>query len=145
MKTIKSEMVDFPFVIEPSMTLAEAQTFMTQQKLRHLPVVDSSNKLLGVVSERDILKSKRPNDVITSVMVKDPFVVHENEDLIKVLETMVDEKYGSVLVVNSAHELTGIFTTVDALALLVSLLKKTSNISETKKINLLDLLSHFQK
>lgn len=140
MKTIKSEMVDFPFVVEPEMTVAEAQTFMTQQDLRHLPVVDSKNKLLGVISERDILKSKLPNESVTSVMIKDVFVVAESEDLAKVIQKMADEKIGSVLVVNSVNELTGIFTTINALNLLSKFLNEDKSVKKSK-ISLLDIIN----
>lgn len=140
MKTIKSEMVDFPFVVEPEMTVAEAQTFMSQQDLRHLPVVDSKNKLLGVISERDVLKSKSPNESVTSVMIKDVFVVAESEDLAKVIQKMADEKFGSVLVVNSANELTGIFTTINALNLLSKFLNEDKTVKKSK-ISLLDIIN----
>lgn len=139
MKTIKSEMVSFPFVIEPTMTIAEAKTFMAQQNLRHLPVVDSGNKLLGVVSERDVLSSKKPNIPITNIMVTQVFVVQENESIHTVIETMANEKYGSVLIVNAANELTGIFTTIDALNLLSKLLKSESSAKKPMILSLLDL------
>ena len=139
MKTIKSEMVDFPFVVEPSMTIAEAKTFMSQQNLRHLPVVGSGNKLLGVVSERDLLIAKKPNEAVTTVMVEQLFVVQENEDIGNVVDTMASEKYGSVLIVNAANELTGIFTTIDALHLLSKLLKSKDSAGKMKFFSLLDL------
>jgi IMP dehydrogenase len=139
MKTIKSEMVSFPFVIEPTMTIAEAKTFMAQQNLRHLPVVDSGNKLMGVVSERDVLSSKKPNIPITNIMVAQVFVVQENESIHTVIETMANEKYGSVLIVNAANELTGIFTTIDALNLLGKLLKSDSSAKKPLILSLLDL------
>lgn len=139
MKTIQSEMVNFPFVIEPDMTIAEAQTFMSQQNLRHLPVVDATNKLLGVVSERDILMAKKPNAAITTIMVTQVFVAQETEALNAVIETMADEKYGSVLIVNAANELTGIFTTIDALKLLAKLLKTSATDKKSKIFSLLDL------
>lgn len=139
MKTIKSEMVDFPFVVEPEMTIAEAKTFMSQQNLRHLPVVGPGNKLLGVVSERDLLIAKKPNETVTSVMVEKLFVVPENEDISTVVDTMAREKYGSVLIVNAANELTGIFTTIDALNLLSKLLKNRDSASGPKFFSLLDL------
>jgi IMP dehydrogenase len=139
MKTIKSEMVSFPFVIEPTMTIAEAKTFMAQQNLRHLPVVDAGNKLLGVVSERDVLSSKKPNIAITNIMVTQVFVVHENESINTVIETMANEKYGSVLIVNAANELTGIFTTIDALNLLSKLLKTENSAKKPMIFSLLDL------
>ena len=140
MKTIKSEMVDFPYVIEPTMTIEEAKIFMEQQNLRHLPVVDEKNQVLGVLSERDVLKAKKSKDLITTIMVNQVFVVSEDEDLIKVVETMAEEKYGSVMIVNSDNELTGIFTTIDALALLAKLLKDTNKKDKLKVFSIVDLL-----
>ncbi len=140
MKTIKSEMVEFPFVIEPDMTIAEAKIFMAQQAVRHLPVVDTKNKLLGVVSERDLLKTKTPNGSVTSVMVKDVFVVDESEDLAKVILKMAEDKYGSVLIVNASSELTGIFTTIDALNLLSKFLNSDKSLKKSK-MSLLDIIN----
>ncbi len=139
MKTIKSEMVDFPYVIEPSMTIEEAKIFMEQQNLRHLPVVDEDNRLLGVVSERDVLKAKKQKEVITTIMAQHVFVAQENEDLARVVEVMAEEKYGSVMIVNAANELTGIFTTIDALNLLAKLLKEPRKENKLKVFTLLDL------
>lgn len=139
MKTIKSEMVDFPFVIEPSMTIEEAKIFMEQQNLRHLPVVNKDNQLLGVVSERDVLKAKKQKEAITTIMVSHVFAVQENEELVRVVEVMAEEKYGSVMVVNAANELTGIFTTIDALNLLAKLLKEPRKENKLKVFTLLDL------
>jgi IMP dehydrogenase len=135
MKAIKSEMVDFPFVIEPTMTIAEAQIFMKQQNLRHLPVVDKEDKLLGVVSERDILASKGPNSLITTIMVTHVYMVSENVDLVDVIEKMAEEKYGSVMIVNSANELTGIFTTTDALVLLAKMLRSPGEYKNGKVLS----------
>lgn len=139
MKTIKSEMVDFPFVIDPSMTIEEARIFMEQQNLRHLPVVGENNQLLGVISERDVLKAKKQKELITTIMVSQVFVVQENEDLVHVVEVMAEEKYGSVMIVNAANELTGIFTTIDALNLLAKLLKEPRKDSKVKVFSLMDL------
>ena len=139
MKIIKSEMVDFPFVIEPSMTIEEAKIFMEQQNLRHLPVVNKDNQLLGVISERDLLKANKSKDEINTVMTTHVFVAQENEDIAKVVEVMAEEKYGSVMVVNAANELTGIFTTTDALNLLAKLLKEPRKENKLKVFTLLDL------
>lgn len=140
MRTIKSEMVSFPFVIEPDMTIAEAKTFMSQQTLRHLPVVNSSNQILGVISERDLKASKYPNESIKSVMVAEVYIVPEDAELNHVIKVMADQKYGSVLVVNSADELTGIFTSIDALYLLEKLLKDQISAKKDNVLSLLNLI-----
>jgi acetoin utilization protein AcuB len=39
----------------PDTPLAEAQSLMRRQKIHHLPVVDSSGKLVGIVTEKDLI------------------------------------------------------------------------------------------
>lgn len=140
MGTIESEMVSYPFVVEPSMTIAEAETFMSQQNLRHLPVIDSFNKILGVISERDLKASKFPNLAVTSVMIKEVYIVPEEAKLESVVKVMADSKYGSVLIVNSSNELTGLFTSTDALYLLEKILKDQDNEQKDNITSLLNLI-----
>ncbi len=40
----------------PDATVAEIMAMMTQQRIRHVPVVDSENKLLSVISIGDVVK-----------------------------------------------------------------------------------------
>lgn len=40
----------------PEQTTAEAMTMMTEKHIRHLPVVDGKNKLIGIISIGDLVK-----------------------------------------------------------------------------------------
>lgn len=48
--------------IKPDATIEEAATLMVQKKVKRLPVVDSTGKLLGIISRRDIMSYLFPND-----------------------------------------------------------------------------------
>ena len=50
----------------PEMTIFDAKNLMTEKKIRHLPIVDGSGKLLGIVSDRDM------RDAMPSTLLKKP-------------------------------------------------------------------------
>lgn len=43
-------------VIEPQKTVTEGMAIMTEQRIRHLPVVDSNHNLIGIISIGDLVK-----------------------------------------------------------------------------------------
>ncbi len=46
------------FVVNPETTVDECMALMTEKRIRHIPVVDKgTNKILGVISIGDVLKS----------------------------------------------------------------------------------------
>jgi CBS domain-containing protein len=57
-KEIKSVQLDTP--------IAEAQRIMTENNIRHLPVVDQNHKLINFLSQRDLIlsPSKKINQII---------------------------------------------------------------------------------
>jgi CBS domain-containing protein len=52
---VRDVMTPRPMAINPDDTLAEALRRLNQGKRRHLPVVDGSGKILGIISIRDLL------------------------------------------------------------------------------------------
>lgn len=117
-KEVKSEMVKFPYVTSSEMTVKDTIIYMSECRVRHLPVMEK-NKLVGIVSERDLKNYKDMDEtVLNEVMTRNPYVADEEESLLNVVGIMAEKKYGCALVVNSDDQLIGIFTTIDALKLL---------------------------
>jgi len=52
---VRDVMTPRPMAIQPEDTLAEAMRRLNQGKRRHLPVVDTNGKILGIISIRDLL------------------------------------------------------------------------------------------
>jgi CBS domain-containing protein len=52
--TVREIMTGSPITIRPSMTVWESMVLMSQNHIRHLPVVDN-DVLLGVLSNRDVV------------------------------------------------------------------------------------------
>jgi len=126
--TVGQYMTPSPHSIAVDRTLADAHKIMRQFKIRHLPVLEGG-RLVGVVSERDLhlvetLKDVNPSKVeVEDAMSPDPFVVTPDTPLQDVLVTMWRKKYGSA-VVQEGREIVGVFTTIDALRVLITLLAR---------------------
>jgi acetoin utilization protein AcuB len=52
---IKYVMTHNPITITPDTTVTDAQAIMRREKIHHLPVLDKHNKLVGLVTEKDLL------------------------------------------------------------------------------------------
>lgn len=54
--TVQEVMSSGVSVIEPKNTVTEGMAIMTEKRIRHLPVVDSNNALIGIISIGDLVK-----------------------------------------------------------------------------------------
>lgn len=94
---------------------------MKMASIRHLLVVDDTGKLIGVVSDRDVLLSLGSNTDRTihlkDIMSKQIVTVHQNDDAAEALGVMLDRKIGSLPVVGSHGQLVGVVTETDFLQL----------------------------
>ena len=123
---ISKYMTTTPHTAESGDTLATAAKAMREHGIRHLPVVDG-NKLLGIITERDIRFVESFQDVdpeeltLYEAMTEEPYTVSPDTPLDEVVTTMADQKLGSALVVQN-EKLVGVFTTVDVCRALAELL-----------------------
>lgn len=121
-KQLSRYMVKGPFVIETSATVKDARQIMRELEIRHLPVLEDG-ELVGLVSERDLAGDGPGDKKISEVMRTDLYVVPPSAALSEVVGTMLDRKLGSALVVDGDGDISGIFTTIDALRLLSEFLE----------------------
>ena len=52
---IKRIMTHNPITVRPETTVPEAQAVLKREKIHHLPVLDKNNRLVGIVTEKDLL------------------------------------------------------------------------------------------
>jgi acetoin utilization protein AcuB len=52
---VKERMTRNPIFIRPDTPITEAQALMKREKIHHLPVLDKEEKLVGIVTEKDLL------------------------------------------------------------------------------------------
>ena len=54
--TVKEVMTSNLITMRPDQSIAECMQIMTERHIRHLPIVDSDEKLVGIVSIGDVVK-----------------------------------------------------------------------------------------
>jgi len=99
---------------------------MRTHAIRHLPVLDAG-KLVGVLSDRDVQRFRRyydPDLDVEDAMTEDVYKVVRDEPLDRVVAAMAERKAGSAVIVDAHGTVEGIFTTIDALRALGSVLER---------------------
>jgi acetoin utilization protein AcuB len=81
---VKDRMSKRPLTIGAEESVSEAHRYMEEQKVRHLPVVDKAGKMVGLVTEDDLLKAGP--SIATSLSV---WEIHSLLMKIKVKDVMV--------------------------------------------------------
>lgn len=106
-----------PHTVERGTSLAKASAMMSEQGIRHLPVVDG-DKLLGIITERDVRFAQSfdivdPEKVsVFGAMAEELYTVGPETPLDEVVSTMAQKRLGSAVVVQDKR-VVGILTTVD--------------------------------
>ena len=126
-----------PITIGPEASFYEARNLVHEKGVRHIPVVDKNNMLVGIVTDRDI-REAAPSDAtllsvqelnyllgklkVTSFMTpKEKLLTITPDTLIEeAIQLMHDNKIGCLPVVEGG-KLYGIFTETDALDHLVDI------------------------
>ncbi len=133
---VGERMTKHPVTVHEDMAVDEALNLMRKEKVRRLPVVDDDGKLVGIVSEKDLLYAS-PSPVTTlsiyelhyliskikvcDVMTKDVITVTEYTPLEEAARIMTDNKIGGLPVVRDGR-LVGIITETDLFKIFLELL-----------------------
>ena len=132
MPPISRYMTRQPWTIERDATLTAAHQLMRTHLIRHLPVMDSG-KLVGIVTERDLhlietLRDADPDEVkVEDAMTEQVYSVTPGEEVAGVVDKMAELKIGSVII-TEGNRVEGIFTSIDALQVLSSVLRRTVDV-----------------
>lgn len=94
-----------------------AQTIMTLSRIRHLPVTDRDDKLVGLVSQRDLLARVVSHGAKDRIMVRDIMTakvatVTAATPIQMAARIMIENKYGCLLVTEQ-DRIEGILTETD--------------------------------
>ncbi|GGR06660.1 CBS domain-containing protein [Kitasatospora griseola] len=101
-------------------TLADAARIMRERDVGALPICDENMKLLGIVTDRDIVlrcvaDGRDPSGVkCVELALGRPMVIEEDEDASLVLEVMEDHRVRRLPVINHPdHQLVGMISEAD--------------------------------
>ena len=138
MITIEEFMTSEPYILRETDSINDAWEIMIDKHIRHIPVTDESNHVLGLVTQRDVLAATEPGAILeaktashevktdlnlSDIMVRDVRVIRKDESLRQAALYLQSHKYGCLPVV-SGDQLVGIITDSDFIDIAINLLEQ---------------------
>ncbi len=77
-KTVADIMTSDPMTVKPETPLKEAIAILAQNKISGLPVVDEDDKLIGIISENDLMWQETGVEPPPYIMILDSVIYLEN-------------------------------------------------------------------
>lgn len=134
---VRDFMTRDPVTLREDDLLRQAVEIVMVRRVRHIPVLDRSGRLVGIVSDRDVqrtlpspLSAAAPEEYeallettpITKIMSRDVLTVAADDLAGEAVETLLADKIDGLPVIES-DRLIGIFTVRDALRAYLELLR----------------------
>jgi CBS domain-containing protein len=132
MITVNEIMSTELITLEPGDSVSKAAETMTKNNIRHIPIVGHQNQVLGIISQRDVLKAGALSDQINTpaldvpiseIMTKGILTTHPKDSLRAAGLTLQKHKYGCLPVVDNAA-LVGIITDSDFVGVAINLIEE---------------------
>ena len=111
-------MIIDPITLLENSTIADALRLMKENKIGGIPIVDASQKLVGILTNRDLRFETSLSRKVSEVMTKENLITApEGTDLPKAKKILSQYKIEKLPVVNKAGKLVGLVTYRDILQL----------------------------
>ena len=132
---VRDLMTERVIALQPEEDLSTASDLMAENQVRHLPVIDSTGELLGLISHRDLVKVAYStvdylplsdlnqylrNTKVKEVMTREVETVEPDTTVEDAGLLMMENKFGCLPVCDGTH-LVGILTEADFVRYVVSL------------------------
>ena len=119
MTTCKDVMTRNPVSAQPEDSVANVARLMKEQDIGPVPIVQGSNELVGIVTDRDLAikvvgEGRDPNTTqVGDVMTRDLVTCREDDDIQEVLRAMSMHQLRRIPVVDDNNMLVGIIAQAD--------------------------------
>ena len=113
-KKFEAGMVVNPVTIHPDATLADALKLMADNRISGIPVVDSSQHLVGIVTNRDVRFATDPTEPVRALMTREKLVtVRETVSRDDAKRLLHHHRIEKLIVVDDAYRCVGLITVKD--------------------------------
>jgi CBS domain-containing protein len=114
----------------PGSTMLEADKMMQVEGFRHLPIFDMNQKLIGILSDRDVIcaiAAHAGGAKVTSFMASPVKVCQVTDSLVDVMTVMNENKISSIMIMKD-KDYVGILTTEDLMKCFISVLNQKEDL-----------------
>jgi acetoin utilization protein AcuB len=114
---VHDHMTPRPITLRPETDFKSALQLMQQHKIHHLPVLDSAERLVGIVAERDLLfaalRFLGSSVDVDQVMHRDVVTAAPDMPVADAASLMVTHSIGGLPVVDASGNVVGVITESD--------------------------------
>jgi IMP dehydrogenase len=115
-KRSQSGMIQDPVTLLIQSTVRDAEKIMREYKIGGIPVIDSNNKLVGIITNRDLRFQKDMDMPIEQIMTKENLITAPEGITLSKAEVLLQKyKIEKLPIVNKKGKLTGLVTYKDIL------------------------------
>ena len=130
---IREVMISPVITVPVIASLNEVEEKFRAKKVEHLPVTGSDDRLVGLITIRDLFRIVSPHNteegykydpdslagyILEKVMTREPRTLGPEDTLHQAVQLMVKYKYGCVPIVDDEEHVAGILTQIDMLKFL---------------------------
>lgn len=116
--TVKSFMTTPVKGLSPSDSIGQCREAMDLISVRHVPVVDAHNHVIGIVSNQDLHRATQMGcGRIADIPLRVVCTVRPTTPVLEAIESMIEHGFGSLAVVGPNEQLVGMLTEADVLAI----------------------------
>lgn len=113
-KRSENGMIADPVTLSKDHTLAEAKELMAKYKISGLPVVDTDNKLVGIITNRDVKYQENLSAKVEELMTKENLITSDKStNLEQAKEILLKNRIEKLPIVDSENHLVGLITIKD--------------------------------
>ena len=111
------------YSLGPDASTDVARRLFLNQKIHHVPIVDETHRLLGIVSDRDLLRilsreAEEGQMTLGEIMTRRVLVAAPDTPIREIAGTMAEANVHAIPVVDAQQKLLGLVTSTDILACL---------------------------
>jgi len=135
---VSQSMTRSVITVEKEAGIIEAQEKLIEHRIRHLPVVDTDNRVIGIVTDRDIrsalpfklykdstgdkAKENLEDLTIGDIMTADPRTISPEDTIQDALLLLQELRVGALPVVDREHHIIGVISVRDLMRAFINVL-----------------------
>ena len=113
-KRSENGMISDPVTLTKDHILAEAKELMARFKISGLPVVDAENKLIGIITNRDVKYQENLNAKVEELMTKENLITSDKSTTLEqAKEILLKNRIEKLPIVDAENHLVGLITIKD--------------------------------
>lgn len=113
-KRSENGMIADPVTLSKDHTLGEAKELMSRFKISGLPVVDSENKLIGIITNRDVKYQENLDMKVEELMTKDNLITSDKSTTLEgAKKILLENRIEKLPIVDDTNKLVGLITIKD--------------------------------